>query len=247
MINEYVNWLKSNITVKQLDEFFEITTPFLDRHNDCIQLYVKKIDKINYLLTDDGYTLTDLEMCGYSFSTPKRKELLNTLLTSYGIENKNGCLITKATHENFAMKKHFFIQAIISINDLFVTSKNNVSNLFIEDVNNFLEQYDIRYIDNAKFTGKSGIEHNFDFIIPKSKKQPDRYLKVLNSPNKSTAEAVLFSWTDIYEIRKNSKMYVFLNDMDKKINSDVITAFETYNVTPIYWSKKQKYIKELSA
>ena len=41
----------------------EITTPFVDRHNDSLQIYLFQ-ENGNYVLTDDGYTLSNLEMSG---------------------------------------------------------------------------------------------------------------------------------------------------------------------------------------
>jgi len=36
---------------------YEITTPFLDNHNDHIQIYIKKSDS-RLILTDNGQTIT---------------------------------------------------------------------------------------------------------------------------------------------------------------------------------------------
>ncbi|WP_418888699.1 DUF1829 domain-containing protein, partial [Methanothrix soehngenii] len=35
-----------------------------------------------------------------------------------------------------------------------------------------------------KFTGKSGYDHLFDFVIPKSKKRPERILQAINRPSR---------------------------------------------------------------
>lgn len=35
----YLAWLKSQISYRQTGPYTEITTPFLDRHNDQIQIY----------------------------------------------------------------------------------------------------------------------------------------------------------------------------------------------------------------
>ena len=40
-VNEYINWLKSGIKVADVGGVCEITTPFLDRHRDHLQIYVK--------------------------------------------------------------------------------------------------------------------------------------------------------------------------------------------------------------
>ena len=45
LINDYTNWLKSEITFSQIGEYYEITTPFLDPSNDYLQIYVKQEGK----------------------------------------------------------------------------------------------------------------------------------------------------------------------------------------------------------
>lgn len=52
LVSSYLAWLKSKIIVKEIDGIAEITTPFLDRHNDHLQFYVKKTNE-GFILTDD--------------------------------------------------------------------------------------------------------------------------------------------------------------------------------------------------
>lgn len=56
---QYVRTLEGGI--------LEITTPFLDALNDSIQLYLIDLGDDGFLLTDDGYTMWDLEASGYVF------------------------------------------------------------------------------------------------------------------------------------------------------------------------------------
>ena len=44
LLDNYINWLKSEITFSQIGEYYEITTPFLDPSNDYLQIYVKQED-----------------------------------------------------------------------------------------------------------------------------------------------------------------------------------------------------------
>lgn len=54
-IDEYVNWLKSNMSSIQLKNgMTEITTPFLDRNNDYTQIYIyrRQSQGIKFLMQD---------------------------------------------------------------------------------------------------------------------------------------------------------------------------------------------------
>lgn len=113
LVNEYLQWLKENITLGELDGWFEVTTPFLDRHNDHLQVYVKA-DGNEFVLTDDGYVVKDLAMTGCEASTPRRRELLETTLA--GFELQDQALTTRATHQNSARKKHALLQAMLAVN-----------------------------------------------------------------------------------------------------------------------------------
>lgn len=44
LIDDYIHWLKKEITFEKIGEYYEITTPFLNSANDFIQIYVR-IDK----------------------------------------------------------------------------------------------------------------------------------------------------------------------------------------------------------
>ena len=43
-IDDYVRWLRDKTTLREIKEWVEITTPYLDRHNDYIQIYAKRND-----------------------------------------------------------------------------------------------------------------------------------------------------------------------------------------------------------
>lgn len=247
--NSYLGWLKENISFKDVDNAIEITTPLMDRHNDYLQLYVvPNGDKL--CITDDGYIINDLLSSGCDLHTSKkRKDLLQTILNSYGVRRSDKDeLFVESTIETFPQSKHMLVQAMLTVNDMFMTTRMNVQSIFLEDVENFFIKHDIRYTDNVNFTGKSGFTQKFDFVIPRSKNKGERLIQTMNSPIKSKAESVLFSWEDIKNNRKaDSQLLTFINDTDKKIPADVLGAFNQYEVKVVLWSKKEHYLDELIA
>lgn len=36
---KYIGWLEDEITVNKINEYIEVTSPFLDRYNDYLQVY----------------------------------------------------------------------------------------------------------------------------------------------------------------------------------------------------------------
>jgi U3 small nucleolar ribonucleoprotein component len=67
LVNAYIEWLCKNISIKEINGMYEITTPFLDNHNDHIQIYIKKSDS-RLILTDNGQTITNLRLSGFEFT-----------------------------------------------------------------------------------------------------------------------------------------------------------------------------------
>ena len=41
LLDEYASWLRAKINLRELDGWIEITTPYLERDNDYLQLYAK--------------------------------------------------------------------------------------------------------------------------------------------------------------------------------------------------------------
>ena len=42
LMEAYHTWLKDKSVLRQIDQWVEITTPYLDRHNDYLQIYAKR-------------------------------------------------------------------------------------------------------------------------------------------------------------------------------------------------------------
>ncbi len=246
-VDSYVSWLKSKITTKEINDYLEITTPFLDRHNDRMQIYVKK-DGDKFVLSDDGYTLNELSMSGVDIASAKRQEILRTMLNRFSVKLKNNEILIETNVSNFPQRKHSLIQAMLTVDDMFLTSQQRVKGFFLEDIENFFINNDIRFISEFQLTGKSGFSHSFDFAIPASKIRPERLIKAVNNPTREKTESLIFAWDDTRETRKKeSMMYVFLNDDEKKIRPDIIGALKEYSINPILWSKRQEYKDDLIA
>lgn len=248
LLNEYRAWLRDKTTLREIDgSWVEITTPYLDRHNDALQIYARQ-ENGGYVLTDDSHTIRDLEISGCNLNTQKRRDLLAMTLNGFGIKLNEERLEVHATKENFPLRKHNLVQAILAVNDLFYLAKPLVASLFYEDVVAWLDANDIRYTPKVKFNGTSGYDHLFDFVVPKSRKQPERILQAINDPKRDTAQAFILAWLDTRQVRPpESKAYVILNDNDQTISSLVLEAFRSYQIRPVPFGNRAEVVTELAA
>lgn len=247
LLDAYYAWLKDKTALRQVADWVEITTPYLDRHNDYVQVYAKRANG-SYVLTDDGYTIEDLESSGCKLQSPKRQELLKMTLNGFGVQLQGNRLEVHASPENFAFRKHNLVQAMLAVNDMFYLAVPMVASLFYEDVVAWLDLHEIRYTPKVKFTGKMGYDHLFDFVIPKSKRQPERIVQTINRPNRDTAQAVVLAWIDTKEVRPpDSRAFALLNDSEQPVSSAVLDALRNYDVRPVPWAERETVREELAA
>lgn len=247
LLDQYWVWLKDRTTLRQINDWVEITTPYVDRHNDHIQIYARRRDG-GFVLTDDGYVLQDLEQSGCKIDSAKRQGLLKMTLNGFGVQLNEQALEVHASPDNFALRKHNLVQAVLAVNDLFYLASPVVASLFYEDVVAWLDLSDVRYTPKVKFTGKSGYDHLFDFVIPKSRVEPERIVRAISRPSRDTAQAMAFSWIDTKEVRPpESRAYAILNDSDHPISESVLDAMRSYDVRPVLWSGRDQVRQELAA
>ena len=247
IISEYLKWIKDNTVFKTVEEgkVCLISTPFLDRHNDNLDIYLIK-NNGTIKLTDNGYTIADLKMSGLEINTPKRESILKTALNGFGVKmNGNDELYVDATPSNIGQKKHYLLQAILAVNDMFNLAQETVHSLFKEDVELYFRSNDIFFSKDIKLTGKSGFDHNVDFLLTATKKKPERLIKAINIPKKDTILSSIMAFNDINQTRETqTKNFVIYNDIEKEVSNDVINALDNYGVNHIRWSKKEQCLVE---
>lgn len=247
LLDAYHAWLKDKSVLRQIEEWVEITTPYLDRHNDYLQIYAKRANG-GFLLTDDGYTIQDLEQSGCKLESKKRQELLRVTVNGFGVQLEDKALQVRAVPGDFALRKHSLIQTMLAVNDMFYLAAPLVTNLFYEDVVGWLDVHEIRHTPKVKFSGTSGYDHLFDLVIPRSRKAPERIVRTVNRPNRQTAQTVAFAWLDTKAVRSpESRAYAILNDSDQPVSQQVVTAIQSYGVSPVVWSDREEVRAELAA
>jgi hypothetical protein len=218
----------------------------LDRHNDEVEIYVEKQNG-GLLLTDDGYTISDLAASGMTFSTDKRRAHLVSILNGFGIALQGDELQVLATSQDFAQKKHRLVQAILSINDMFVMGQEHVFSLFKEDVAVFMDTHAVAYFPDIKLSGKSGFDHKFDFGLPKTRIKPERVVQAINNLTKDQALSVAFAVADVRTMRADSlQALAFINDIDHELNDENVAALRAYDITPLRWSLRDDALRFLN-
>lgn len=248
MINSYADWIKSEISVGKFGEYYELTTPYLDRFNDYLQIYVKQDSDGTITMSDDGYIIGNLISSGVNFSnSPKRKAMLKKIARKYSIYFEDEEIVIKANLKNFPVKKHLLVQAMIDIDDMFMLSHNNVKDFFAEDVATYFDTNNIIYSRNLSLVGKTGSAYTYDFFIQRNEKRNEIFCKTINYLNESSRNLTIFNWIDTQEIRENpSDLLVIVND-ENRLNREDSEAFDSYGISVMPFSKRQEYLQKFSA
>lgn len=246
IIESYIDWLRKGLSAEKMENACELTTPFLDRHNDHLQIYaVKKGNTI--ILSDDGYILSDLRTSGLELKGEKRKIVVESVLKGFGVKIEKNQIVVEASTRNLGQRLHSLVQAMLTINDMFVMAQPRVAGFFFDDVKEFLDANNVRYSPRIKIAGRSGFDHAIDFLIPKSSSKAERFVQAINAPRKNTIGAYLFSLGDTREARGNgAEAYAFLNDREREVGGDIVEALNAYEVKPALWSNRKQYIEALA-
>lgn len=247
LVQDYLQWLRSHVKVREDGDWTEITTPYLDRHNDFLQIYLKRQGE-DLLLTDGGWTLEDLAMGGCDLGSPRRAALLKSTLQGLGVDLVDGALQVVAGPRTAAARKHMLLQAMMAVNDMFYLARPHVESMFHEDVAAWLKENDIPAAARLKVTGMSKLDYHFDFIIPGTRKRPETLMEVIASPEVQRAKLLAFAWVDTQPVREEgARALAMLNDQEKPVRKPVLDTLRTYGVLPVPWSERETILPELAA
>ena len=117
LVDEYWGWMRDKTALCRVGDRVEITTPYLDRHNDYLQIYVRR-ENGGFVITDEGDVIDDLEMSGCDVGGGRR-EMLETTLNGFGVRRNGNALEVQATAKDFCLRKHNLVQAMLAVDNLF--------------------------------------------------------------------------------------------------------------------------------
>lgn len=131
---------------------------------------------------------------------------------------------------------------------MFNLAQETVYSLFKEDVETYLRANEVIFSKDIKITGKSGFDHNIDFLVPAVRKHPERLIKAINTPKKDPIMSAIMAFTDISQVRETpTKRFVIYNDVERNVSSDVVSAMENYQIMPIPWTARTEHLGQFSS
>lgn len=247
LLDDYSAWVRDRNVLRAVsDQWVEITTPFVDRNNDSLQIYARRVPE-GFELTDAGETIADLRLSGCELDTDKRRGLLKVITNGFAVQLNDDALEVTASVNNFPLRKHNLVQAMLAVNDLFVLAAPTVASLFHEDVEAWLKGSEVRFTPNVRFVGKSGFDQHFDFAIPASRTHPERLVNAIAVPSRQRISSLLLAWEDTKENRSaDARCVAILNDNERPVRHESLMALRNYDITPVKWSERFEALPELA-
>ena len=274
VVDQYLGWVRQELSVQLRGEGCEINTPFLDRHRDQLQIYaISRNGQI--VLTDDGYTVSELTTAGIEMKSSAVRQNVEALVRGSHVRFQGNELTTEATPDTIGERVQSFLQAMLALNTLSVisTSRPIMSSLeghikerppFIEPpertsspvsaeifeagIEHFFAQSGIKHKRAEVLHGHSGLSYSVDFVIPQTEQRPLRYIKLILKPSKIALRPILLMVLDTRESRpRDSRFYVFLNDVGREISGQLLEPLQSYGVAAIRWTEREEHVQELAA
>lgn len=253
MINDlkllFEEWHSKQLKLEDFKDFIEITTPFVDMHHDYIQLFFTKEKDGKFRITDDGHIVSELSILGVDVNAAtKRKQFFNTTLKVFGVSYDNQTdelYITFDSIEDYPKKQHNLLQCITRVSDMLLTAKNTVASIFSEEIYAFFDESNVFFSSDLGFTGKTGNQQTFDFVIPHTKRKKEKLIKAVNTPSVDNYTSPLFSFIDVKDVRPNADFIVIANDSNIPIAERFSNSLINYGVDILAWSKRKIWVDQL--
>ncbi|MBD3948810.1 DUF1828 domain-containing protein [Tuanshanicoccus lijuaniae] len=217
----YFNWLFKEYSYKEIEKnIIRIDTPFLDIGFDNIVMYVEFLSNGKINLTDDGWTLNDLENKGISFSSKNRNNnrILGNILNNLGIRREDNEMCITTDLQKFPVAKQRLLQGIMQVNDMIVLRKENKSHIFFEELESILAKEGVLYTTKPSFAGKDGITVQFDFSIPYT--GGDKLVRTIRNGNDLNRAKLLTMDAQLLKRTKfNSKYIAVFDDINFPVHN----------------------------
>lgn len=120
---------------------FRVLSPFRFGDGDHYQIVLKKEGE-RWILTDEASTLMHLSywLDERDMETGTRRELIESSLSLFSVENRAGELIVPVYNDRFGDALFNFVQALTKVTDVSFLTRERVRSTFLEDFRAFLKE-----------------------------------------------------------------------------------------------------------
>lgn len=138
---EFLERVRAQVQLEAMGEdYYRVNTPFEFDDGDSVVVALRRNGK-DWVLSDEGHTYFHLThyIDERDLLSGHRKAIIDTALTLFEVEDKEGELVAKVEEENFGSALFSFVQAILRIADVTYLSKEQVRSTFMEDIGHLIQ------------------------------------------------------------------------------------------------------------
>lgn len=235
----------------RIDGFTRIRTPFLYPDGDVIDLFVQDHDGA-LTITDLGETLRWLRSQSLSPRRSARQtRLIEDVCLNHGLEFFRGMLLARVKPgDSVAPTALRVAQGALRVADLWFTMRTRTVESVTDEVEQFLDERDIRFERSQAIVGRSGRTWRPDFHTRTPARSSLVYVLSTGSraAAKGVSEHVLAGWYDLSHLRVGPEALRFVSLFDDTL--DVWTEHDFKLVadlsTVARWSQPDEFAELLA-
>ncbi len=237
VVSAYLRWLGENTAASPQGEWTVVTVPFLDRHNDQLQIFVRRHPD-GFELTDDGYVLSDLESSGVTLSTPRR-EWVSTIARRFGVQLQGSELSARASGADVPYSFHALLQAMLAIGHQASGDRKATARSFPSEVREYLESLQLPLKRGTRLQGRSGLTHQFDYVLTPPGGRHPRVVAIIGAQAREKLRRVVLGWNDVRERnRLEEPITVIVDDRIWPLPQELFELCQSNGVRAIPWSAR---------
>ena len=225
--NEWLQSIKDQSRFIPLDgQKIRFNTPFIDPFSDEISLLIVSNFDSTYTISDQGYTIWNLESRGINITKKgsTRLNLIKNILNMNQTKSNNTFDIYKtvSSRESIAQAINDVLDSVIKVSDLAYSNRNNTRSIFKDDVLEYIAQNKEKFsVDlGLSVKGKSNLIYDLDFVF-RPQLKISKWAKLYTTLNKTITEMIMGIWLDTENYRNqnignNTSFNIIVQSMDFK-------------------------------
>lgn len=245
---KWTNWISKQTEFERINNnTIQVLTSFTDAFDDGILFNIISDGDTTYSVTDNGYTIWNLETNGINVSKKgsNRNRILNSIINPYKFSVTPNKAIEKKKLKLDELPQAItdFVQVLINVSDIAFMNRTNTASIFTDDAHTYFSSRDKEYnfFTNAITLGKTNQQYRFEFnFMPKI--QEYKLTKMYNTISKNTMESIIGIYSDTFDyisenFGKNASMNVLVNGITAK-EKDYISGLQSHNINVIDFQNK---------
>ena len=216
-INELLQKSPGNLfkVQERSGEIYQLIAPIFHEDGDMMSIFMQETSDGNIRLFDNGMSLMRLSYT-FDIDTDNKAKILNDIILSKDAENEDGNICLTITPEQIYSGIMTYSQLVSQVCGLDVLSRENVADLFYDNLYSVIEEQFSNYIYDKDVILPAYRDMKIDYVF--SGKEKPTYLFGVKDTNK--AQQTTICCLQLNQLKNSFKSIAVFNNLD-----DGITRF----------------------